>query len=164
MAEQKSMTTKPTFDEAAILSDYKKAHKGKLSDAQIEEGVKSLSGAMNAAQQAAAQAKYGAKATIVTTFGWVRVTVEVNGGKSCEGNGGGVFGLGGGVFGGDVYTDDLQRLYKDSVSFQVNLVGMVYLNINFFDGNSNLLGSFQGGGFSPWTSGVGGGKLTTTWR
>src|SRR5271165_6963874 len=121
MSEQKRTTT-ATFDEEAILRDYRRAHKGTLTDAQIEEGAKSLSEALKAAaKQTAAQTKYAANATIATTFAWVHIGVTVSGGKSCIGDGGGVFGLGGGGFWGDVYTDDIERLYRDTVSFQVNL-------------------------------------------
>jgi hypothetical protein len=59
---------------------------------------------------------------------------------------------------GDLYTDDLFRLYQDTVSFQFNTVP-VYTNVNFFDANSNYLGSYHGGGVGIVT-GTGGGTGT----
>jgi hypothetical protein len=47
-------------------------------------------------------------------------------------------------------------LYNNTQSFQFNATP-VYLNINFFDGNGNFLGSFQSGGIST-VLGTGGGN------
>jgi hypothetical protein len=55
--------------------------------------------------------------------------------------------FGGGVFFGDVYTDDLNRLYRDTVSFEFKNTA-IYLSLIFFDRNSNHLGTFQCGAFS----------------
>lgn len=59
----------------------------------------------------------------------------------------------GGVSFGDIYTDDLNRLYRDTVSFEFTNT-TIYLSIVFLDRNSSNLGTFQCGSFSPVT-GVG---------
>jgi len=139
------------------IGAYKRAHKGKLTAAQIQEGASSLSEALKAAtSQLGTQTKYSANGGITFTIGWVHIGITVDGGKNCQGDGGGLFSLGGGYFWGDVYTSDIQRLYRDTVSFQVN-VTPVFANINFFDSNSNLLGHFEGGG-ACLGGGSGGGK------
>jgi hypothetical protein len=61
----------------------------------------------------------------------------------------------GGIFLGDVYTDDLNRLYSDTVSFEFKNTA-IYLCLIFFDRNSNNLGTFKCGAFSSAAStGVG---------
>jgi Rhodococcus equi virulence-associated protein len=81
--------------------------------------------------------------------------VNVTKGKSFNGNAGGVSSPGGGALFGDVYTDNIDNLYANTVSFEFQ-VTPVYLSILFFDGNSNLLGHFQSGAVSIVT-GIGGG-------
>ena len=70
--------------------------------------------------------------------------VIITGGKRFDGN---VGPAGGGAGWGDVYTDDIERLYRDTVGFQIT-VALVYASVVFFDGNSNYLGNFQGGGMA----------------
>jgi hypothetical protein len=53
-----------------------------------------------------------------------------------------------------VYTDDLQRLYRETTRFEFQGTP-VYLSILFFNDN-NLLGHFQAGAISTVT-GIGGG-------
>lgn len=74
--------------------------------------------------------------------------------KNYSAHGGGVGNPGIGVWGGHVYTDDIERLYRDTISCQFNTTAF-YCSIVYFDGNSNALGTFQGGGIG--TSGATGG-------
>jgi Rhodococcus equi virulence-associated protein len=72
-----------------------------------------------------------------------------------------VFGMGGPLNGfavGDVATDNLQRLVNKTVSYQFNGTSSNF-KMNFFDENSNLLGTFKcenflllgvGGGIGVW--------------
>src|SRR5262249_48731297 len=71
------------------------------------------------------------------------------------GHAGGLSWLGGQSSWGSLITDDVLRLYRDTVSFAFN-AAVAYFNVNFFDGNSNLLGSYHGGGIGLVT-GIGGG-------
>ena len=61
---------------------------------------------------------------------------------------------------GDVYTSDLSKMLSETKTFQINATP-VYVNVNFFDGSSNLLGNFQSGAVSV-VVGTGGG--TGTWE
>jgi hypothetical protein len=86
------------------------------------------------------------------------LTLEVNGLNNANftGNAGGVGTPGGGALTGYIWTDDLQTLYANTVSFEYQTT-LVATNINFFDGNSNLLGYFVGGAVST-VNGIGGGS------
>ncbi|GII99775.1 virulence-associated protein [Sediminihabitans luteus] len=103
-----------------------------------------------------ATASYPATGSVASLVFWIRVSIDVTGGKSFVGNAGGIAVPGGGGFWGDVYTDDLDRLYRDTVSFQFNTTP-VYFNVNFFDSSSTFLGSLQAGAFGTST-GTGGGS------
>ena len=92
-------------------------------------------------------------------FFYSRIWVEIYDGKKFGGNAGGLGSLGGGALMGDVYMDDLDKLYKNTVSFEYNATP-VYTNVNFFDSDSNLLGHFQAGAVSV-CSGIGDG--TGSW-
>ena len=97
---------------------------------------------------AAAENKYPADTQITS-----------EGGKHFSGNAGGLSSPGGGVLFGDLYTDDLDDLYTNTVSFQITMTP-VFCSVLFFDSASNLLGHFEGGGVST-VSGVAGG--TGSW-
>ena len=134
-----------------IATDFQTAMQGKLDQAQLDAAVTSLS---------AATASYGANGSVASMIFYLKFQVNVTGGKSFNGNAGGISSPGGGALFGDIYTDDINRLYSSTHSFQFNATP-VYLNINFFDGNSNFLGSFQSGGIST-VLGTGGG--TGSWK
>lgn len=76
--------------------------------------------------------------------------------KKFTGDGGGAFTPGVGPLTGDLYTDDRNKLFSETISFEVNATA-VYVNVNFFDGDSNLLGSAHMASVSTVT-GIGGGK------
>jgi hypothetical protein len=102
---------------------------------------------------------YPADGTFVALLFYMRVTVRVRGdNRQFTGNAGGLGSLGGGGSWGDVYTDDLLRLYRDTVSFSFQSTP-VYISVQFFDSNSNLLGHYQGGAASV-AAGTGGGSGT----
>lgn len=63
---------------------------------------------------------------------------------------------GGGTLFGEIYSDDLDRLYRDTKSFTFTAAA-AYTAIYFFDENSQYLGSFQGGSISN-VIGTGGGS------
>lgn len=56
---------------------------------------------------------------------------------------------------GHIYTDDIDRLYRETTSFSYESA-MVYFSVQFFNNKSELLGHFHSGGFG--TGGVGGGS------
>ncbi|EFU9193467.1 VapA/VapB family virulence-associated protein [Escherichia coli] len=110
---------------------------------------------------ASAENKYSAKTTLASAIFYIKVDTQITGegGKHFSGNAGGLSSPGGGVLFGDLYTNDLEMLYKNTVSFQITMTP-VFCSVLFFDSSSNLLGHFEGGGAST-ISGVAGG--TGSW-
>ncbi|OJT65705.1 VapA/VapB family virulence-associated protein [Bacillus altitudinis] len=72
-----------------------------------------------------------------------------------NGNAGGLALVNLGAGEGDIYTDDLEAVIDNTVSFGY-LSTLVYFSVYFFDKHSNLLGHFQAGGVGT-TLGTGGG-------
>ena len=146
--------SKITVDKNLIAHDFATAYHGKMSQNQIDSAVASI---------LSAQSKYPiSNGSIIGGIFYVRLTcdITVNGkNHAFIGNGGGLFTPGGGAVLGDVYTDDATRLVTSTVSFQINATP-AYVNVNFFDGSSHLLGNLQAGAVSIVT-GTGGG--TGTW-
>lgn len=132
-----------------IAHDFRVAVHGKLDQAKIDAAVQSLT---------ATTTSYPASGSVLSLVFYLNFMVNITseGGKTFDGNAGGVSSPGGGALFGDVYTDDLNRLYNSTVSFEFQGTP-VYLSILFFDGDSNLLGHFQSGAVST-VAGVGGGR------
>jgi hypothetical protein len=96
--------------------------------------------------------------TIICLVFYERVAVAITGGKSFGGNAGGFCVIPGGTGGGNVYTDDINKLYNNTASFSLVLAA-VYCNVIFYDSNSNVLGHAEcGGAYTP-----GGGGGTGSW-
>lgn len=141
-------------DKNLIAHDFATAYHGRMVQSQIDSAVAAIMGT--------ATAYPISNGSIIGGIFYVRYTCDiVVNGKTYAGvgNGGGLFTPGGGAVLGDVYTDDPVRLVTNTVSFQINATP-VYVNINFFDGNSNLLGHLQSGAVST-VVGTGGG--TASW-
>ena len=132
-----------------IAHDFMMSTHSKLDEEKIEANVATL---LNTT------ASYPANGSVASLIFYLKFQVQItsDGGETFNGNAGGVSSPGGGALFGDVYTDDLNRLYRDTVSFEFQGTP-VYLSILFFDGDSNLLGHFQAGAVST-VLGVGGGK------
>jgi len=123
--------------------------RGKLSDKETDvtvDAVRSLT-----------LPSYPAQGAVICAIFYWRVSLDCHSaGKTFTGNGGGVGSLGAGSTNGDIYTADLPKLVAETASFQFNCIP-VALNVNFFNGNSELLGVYAGGGVGICT-GVGGGS------
>lgn len=132
-----------------IAQDFTEAMRGKLDDETIASAVSGIS-----AQ--AAQAGYAANGSVASLIFYLQFQVNVSGGKTFNGKAGGLSSPGGGALFGTVYTDNLDRLYSNTVSFEFQGTP-VYLSILFFDSSSNLLGHFQAGAVST-VVGTGGGS------
>ena len=141
------MTSEIEVTSRAIAADFRDAMKGKLADEHIDAAVNTL---------LATTSRYPATGSVASLIFYLKFQVNITGGKSFNGNAGGASTPGGGALFGDVYTDDLNRLYSDTVSFEFQGTP-VYLSILFFDRNSKLLGHFQAGAVSTVT-GIGGGS------
>ncbi len=105
--------------------------------------------------KSADSSSYSATGSLSIAFFWNRVSLDVAGGKRFVGNGGVTQPFGGGWFSGTLQTDDIDALYKNTVRYNIN-GALAYLNINFFDANSNLLGTLHSGSVSNFL-GTGGG-------
>jgi Rhodococcus equi virulence-associated protein len=130
-----------------IVNNFVQRMQGRLEPHQIEAAVTML----NATDQ-----KHPATGNIVSMIFYLQFHVDISGGKSFKGDAGGVAFPGAGALFGDVYTTDLERLYRDTHAFEFQATP-VYTSLLFFDGHSNLLGHFQAGAVSIVT-GIGGGS------
>ena len=130
-----------------IAHDFHVAMNGKLDNELIHSGKNQI---------LRTTASFPAKGSSVSMIFYLQFQVIVDNGKTFNGKAGGLSTPGGGALFGDIYTDDINRLYSNTASFQFTSTP-VYLSIVFFDGNSNVLGTFQSGSVSTVT-GVGGGS------
>ncbi|HWM92905.1 MAG TPA: VapA/VapB family virulence-associated protein [Thermoanaerobaculia bacterium] len=140
-------TATASVSRQTIVEDFRAAMSGKLEQDKIEAAATALT---------AAAASYPAEGSVSSLIFYLQFQVNIKNGKTFDGKAGGVSSPGGGYLKGDVYTDDLNRLYRDTRSFEFQGTP-VYLSILFFDGNSNLLGHFQAGAVST-VIGIGGGS------
>lgn len=130
-----------------IANDFATSLHGKMDQDKIDAAVNFILKTSTA---------YHATGSVICGIFYLKFQISITGGKTFNGDAGGAcFPPGAGAILGDVYTDDRERLYRDTVSFEFNAAA-VYLNVNFFDRNSNLLGHLQSGAVSL-ISGVGGG-------
>lgn len=133
-----------------IAHDLKTALHGKLEPAKLDAAVTQLT---------ATNTAYSANGSVASMVFYLQFQVQmsINGVMyTFNGKGGGLSSPGGGALFGDVYTDNVQALIDNTVSFEFNCA-FAYTSILFFDKNSNLLGSFQSGSVST-VAGVGGGS------
>jgi hypothetical protein len=135
------MSTAEPVDRERIASDFRTQMEGKLDPAQIDAGAAAIT---------AAGQSYPATLTVDDVGTW---RVQVQGGKLFTGRA--IKGVAGPV-GGDVYTNDIQRLYSDTTTFYYG-VSPAYVTLIFFDSSYDVLGTFRAGAASL-VSGVGGGK------
>ncbi len=147
MSTAKVTATKPTVSKEILAHDTLVALNGKLEPAKLD--------AARAAVLAPATA-YPATGSVASLIFYLKFQINISGGKSFNGNAGGASTPGGGFLAGDVYTDDINRLYAKTVSFFFTATP-VYTALYFYDSDSNLLGHFQGGAVSIIT-GTGGGS------
>ena len=129
-----------------IAHDFRSNANGVMPEEDIAEISQALVETTN---------RYPAKGNVVSMIFYQELHVYVDNGKTFDGKAGGMTSPGAGALFGDVYTDDIDRLYSDTVSFEYQSTP-VYFSVLFFDGNSKLLGHFQSGAVSVVT-GIGGG-------
>jgi hypothetical protein len=151
--EVTNLTSEKMLIRKAFISDYRAAMNGKMDNEKLEKSVNYLLKDDTTGYAANGSLAYG------LFYVYANVVITGPGGGSFSGNGGGLFGLGGGVCWGDVYTDNLPLLYANTVSFMIGATSY-YVFVNFYDNDSNLLGTFQSGALNVF-AGVGGG--TGSW-
>jgi hypothetical protein len=139
-----------TISPDILAHDYTNMIGAALKPAQLAANIKSL----------AAATSYPANGSIASIVFWTQVSCDVTGGKSFLGKAWGIGTPGGGALIGDVYTDDINKLYADTTDFIVTPLP-VYTAIYFKDKNGSLLGHFQAGSVSTVAGTFGGsGKWT----
>ena len=148
METEKILTPASPLDHKTIAHDFKEAMHGKLNDEQVAKGTEVLE---------TTAPGYGANGNVASLIFYLQFQVNVTNGKSFNGKAGGLSSPGGGALFGTVYTHDIIRLYRDTISFQFTALLHTYLSIIFFDANSNVLGTFQAGGLTT-VNGIGGGS------
>ena len=140
--------------------------RGKIEDAEVDKCV-NLIEAMNSAQDGAKlsidaipenQSITGITGSVLCVVFYWRIAMYAPDGQEYFGNAGGIGSVGASALQGGSLTGipDLNTLYANAISFQFNSIA-VALNVNFFDGNSNLVGAFIGGGVGV-CMGTGGGS------
>lgn len=138
-----------------IAQDFRNAMHGKMDKKMIDAVVTKLS-----ATTAATTAAHFTTGSVHSFIFYLCFEVQIQKGKSFNGNAGGLAFPGEGMLMGNVYTDDLDKLYRETVSFEFQATP-VYTSLLFFNDKSILLGHFQAGSVSLVT-GVGGG--TGSWH
>ena len=133
----------------AVAKELAAALQGKLPQDKLDAAVAALK---------APATTYPCISTIICLIFYMRVAVAITGGKSFSGNAGGICLPPGGTGGGDVYTNDINKLYADTASFAL-VTAAAYLHVSFFDKDHNLLGTAECGG--AYTAGATGG--TGSW-
>lgn len=128
-----------------IAEDFAKAFQGKMEQSLLDETIQKIKADTNS---------YTASYGVILFIGYINAHVEISQALFTGNGSGAISGIAGGM-GGVVYTDDLNKLIRDTVSFST-LIAPTYSNVLFFDKGSHLLGHFQGGGVSIG-GGVGGG-------
>jgi hypothetical protein len=138
------------IDRAAVANNLQEVFKGKISDESLAGMKKNVT--------AAFKNSYYATGSYICALFYFRITIDLTSPvtKQFVGNAGGIGLPGGGGMWGDIYTDDLNALISNTVSFQFTATP-VFFNVNFFDGSSNLLGTYVAGALSV-SPGTGGGK------
>ena len=147
MSNNNSVGELQTVSPEIIAHDFHVATEGKLEEKVISATKKSI---------LATSSSYPAKGSVASFMFYLQFQVNVTNGKSFNGKAGGISSPGGGALFGDVYTNDINKLYWDTVSFQFNWTP-VYTSLIFFDKHSNALGTYQSGSVST-VLGTGGGS------
>lgn len=132
-----------------IAENFHQHWHGKLEDDKLDAVINKLESMTD-------ETAYPATGEVVSMIFYLKFRVNITDGKEFDGNAGGASTPGGGALFGDVYTDDIDKLYADTVTFEFNATS-VYLSILFFDSDSELLGHFECGALST-VNGVGGGS------
>lgn len=141
------MSTMQALDQGQMVKDFEASYGTRLPS----DALASLKAAI--ATQTTAHPAHGSVAGIVL---YDKVQVVINNGKTFDGDAWGLGGVGGGALFGNVYTDDLDALYRNTKRFQFTGTP-VYVSVIFLDGSNRALGTFQSGGVST-VVGVSGGS------
>lgn len=144
--------TAPDIDRKKVAHDFDKMFSNQLPRQSLDSAVAHL----GTAPKAVAASSYGANGSIASLILYTKCVCEIDKGKRFEGSTWGIAVPGGGALFGDVYTDDIDKMYAKTSSFALAATP-VYTSFVFMDDGGNALGSFQAGSVST-VAGTGGGS------
>jgi len=144
------------IDRDQVASDFRELFANQLPQEAIDNVAAHLASAPKASLAAAATTAYPATGSIASLILYTKCQCTIKGGKTFDGSTWGVAFPGGGALFGDVYTDDINKMYSKTSSFALAATP-VYTSFIFMDDSGNALGSFQAGSVSTVT-GTGGGS------
>ncbi len=138
------------------INRYRETYQGKFDDKKLDEHAASL-------ERLLTTEKIFAKA-FITSFVIVQdVSINTKGGDDtmdiCVSTTGGACTAGSGVTLGDIYTEDMDGLLKNTAWIGF-FAAAAYLHIDFYDKDHKIIGHFEGGGLS---SVIGGGGGSAKW-
>lgn len=154
MSDQMNTQERVVISKETLINDFRNMYAEKLPAEVTKETIAAINRQSNS---------YYATGKIASMVFYTKVSVEVK--KPDDGSyrqgafigdAGGIALLGGGGLWGDVYTDNLERLYRDTVSFAFTATP-VYTAVYFYNSESELLGHYQAGALSILNTGAGGG-------
>lgn len=135
------------IDKNLIARDFAANAKGKLSQVLIDSITESLR---------AETSGFPAKGLVTAATFFLRFHLEMLADHMIfDGTAGGLGGMSPAMLVGDVYTNDLPKLYANTVKFGFQGT-QLYISLQFYDANDRVLGVFQGAGGAN-VNGAGGG-------
>ncbi|QNK41809.1 VapA/VapB family virulence-associated protein [Caproicibacter fermentans] len=133
-----------------ILSDLRKALRPKMSTIEIDYFMQDIK---------FTSTKYPGDFSIIDVIFYQQWKVHIHDFKQYfSGDAGGIAGLGFGCGSGYLYTDDIEKLFRETKTFYWFSAEIVYYSIYFLGEKSKLLGHFQAYGGAPSVGGTGGGS------
>ena len=108
-----------TIDIDTVAGDFRTSVKDTLDQERIDAAVETLR---------ATRTEYPATCRVVKGIFFAVFEVAITGGKTFRSTIGGI-GIGGGEASGIVRTDDIERLYRSTVSFQFNATPVYLLSL-----------------------------------
>ncbi|WP_338804223.1 VapA/VapB family virulence-associated protein [Xenorhabdus griffiniae] len=137
-----------------LIENFKKTMQGKLEPQKINEAVTKI-----ASQKIDAYSAGGHVESLIFYLRFYLRPDFIENKKSFRGQAGGVTTPGFATIQGFIFTDDLDRLYSDTVGFGFSST-LTAFGIYFFDSDNNMIGTFGGLAISL-IAGAGGG--TGSW-
>jgi len=128
-----------------ILEDLASNLKEKFSEDVIKSAVESIR---------ATSSSKPATGSIMSMIFYLQINIDCDG-RHFSSDVGGASSPGGGALIGDIYSDDFDKLFKNTNNIQFTATP-VYTSVVFFDSESKALGTFQAGSVST-VAGIGGG-------
>lgn len=138
----------PDVNREIIIHDFVNAMHGKLEQGKIEATAAKL--------RTQDSQSYPATGNIISLVFYLKLQVDTER-AVFNGSGGGLNYPGAGALLGTLFTDDQDKLYRETVSF--NYVSYTaYFGMTFFDKDHNNIGHFLSGAVTTVVVGVGGGE------